>query len=184
MRSGLVLGELAEAPLVALAMAGDDTAYGELVRRRQSSIRNLMRRLSRNAALADDLAQQVFLQAWRSLGGLKSATAFGAWLRKLAVNVWLQYQRANRPTSDVEPVLSITPALSERIDLDAALAAIPPDMRLCVVLAYSEGMSHSEISAATGLPLGTVKSHVLRGASRLRVLLDSYENDVGARHAG
>jgi RNA polymerase sigma-70 factor (ECF subfamily) len=171
-------------------MAGDDAAYGELVRRRQSPIRNLMRRLSRDAALADDLAQQVFLQAWRSLRGLKSAAAFGAWLRKLAVNVWLQHQRANQPSDsrtevlgDAEPLSSAAPALNERIDLDTALAAIPPDMRLCVVLAYSEGMSHSEISAATGLPLGTVKSHVLRGASRLRVLLYSYENDVGARHA-
>jgi RNA polymerase sigma-70 factor (ECF subfamily) len=64
------------------------------------------------------------------------------------------------------------------LDLDAALAMLPPDARLCVVLAYSEGMSHAEISGSTGMPLGTVKSHVTRGAARLRELLHAY----GERH--
>ena len=54
------------------------------------------------------------------------------------------------------------------MDLDAALAALPPDVRLCVVLAYSEGMSHAEISESKALALGTVKSDVARGAARLR----------------
>jgi len=55
---------------------------------------------------------------------------------------------------------------------------LPPDARLCVVLAYSEGMSHAEISDSTALPLGTVKSHIVRGAARLRDLLQAY----GERH--
>ena len=67
--------------------------------------------------------------------------------------------------------LPTSPAVAERLDLDAALAMLPPDARLCVVLAYSEGMSHTEISDSTGMPLGTVKSHVARGAARLRELL-------------
>jgi DNA-directed RNA polymerase specialized sigma24 family protein len=59
-------------------------------------------------------------------------------------------------------------AQAERLDLDAALAMLPPDARLCVVLAYSEGMSHTEISDSTSMPLGKVKSTVTRGAARLR----------------
>jgi DNA-directed RNA polymerase specialized sigma24 family protein len=60
------------------------------------------------------------------------------------------------------------------MDLDAALSTLPPDMRLCVVLAYNEGMSHPEIVALTGAPLGTVKSHIARGAARLREILADY----------
>src|ERR1700732_4463494 len=70
-------------------MNGDAPAFCELVRRRQSWLRHLLRRLCRNPALADDLAQQVFLQAWRSLPGLRSVTAFGAWLRRLALHARL-----------------------------------------------------------------------------------------------
>ena len=192
-RPGMMLGEATEAAVVALAAAGDDTAYSELVRRRQSAIRNLMRRLCRDAALADDLAQQTFLQAWRALRGLKSPTAFGGWLRKLAVNVWLQHERANRvekasmqivdtPESAPGFTASFTPTLSEKIDLDSALATLPSNVRICVVLAYNEGMSHSEISSVTAIPLGTVKSHVTRGSARLRELLRSYQHDIGVRH--
>jgi len=68
-----------------------------------------------------------------------------------------------------------TPAIVEQLDLDRALAQLTRTERLCVVLAYNEGMSHGEISAATALPLGTVKSHVRRGSQRLRVLLSAYE---------
>jgi RNA polymerase sigma-70 factor (ECF subfamily) len=78
----------------------------------------------------------------------------------------------------------VLPRTSEQLDLDRALAQLPRDARLCVVLAYSEGMSHAEISAATGLPLGTVKSHVHRGAQRLRSLLDAYQPRKEHAHAG
>ena len=85
-RPCLALGQVAEATVVALAMSGDAAAFSELVRRRQSALRNLLRRLSRDPALADDLAQQAFVKAWRSLPKLRSVGAFGAWLRRLAVN--------------------------------------------------------------------------------------------------
>lgn len=164
--------------MVALAMNGDDAAFGELVRRRQGAIRQLLRRLSRDEALADDLAQQAFVQAWKSIRQLKSPAAFGAWLRQLTVNCWLQQARLKKPEVelDEETLLELPAASSvaERLDLDAALAQLPAAARLCVVLAYNEGMSHADISAATGQPLGTVKSHVARGAARLRELLQGY----------
>ena len=176
------LGAADEVAVVALAMNGDDAAFGELVRRRQGAIRNLFRRMSRDPALADDLAQQAFVQAWKSIRKLQSPGAFGAWLRKLAVNCWLQQARGQKQEVALDdaasPEVAAAAPLVERMDLDAALATLPLDARLCVVLAYSEGMSHAEISDSTALPLGTVKSHIARGAARLRDLLQAY----GDRH--
>ncbi len=189
-----------------LARAGDDAAFVELVRRRQGWLRNLLRRLSRDAALTDDLAQEALLHAWQMLPSLRSPAAFGSWLRRLAVSVWLQRVRrdsserarsstpgSNRDPSHPEerpempePAVTGGPQTgaedpgaedpSVRLDLDAALARLAPECRLCVVLAYHEGMSHGEVSAATGLPLGTVKSHVRRGGEQLRVLLQAYRS--------
>jgi len=171
------LGAASEVAVVALAMSGDDAAYGELVRRRQSAIRNLLRHLTRNADLADDLSQQAFVLGWKSIRSLKSPAAFGAWIRKLAVNCWLQHARRRKDEAAVSEALfdvPVIPSVAEQMDLNAALATLPPEARLCVVLAYSEGMSHAEISESTALPLGTVKSHITRGAARLRDLLEAY----------
>ena len=184
------LGEAAEAAVVALARGGDRSAFSELVWRRQSWLRNLLRRLCRDPALADDLAQQVFLKAWRSLPQLKSPGAFGGWLRRLAINVWLAEVRgAPGPgppqlPEELPAAAALMPA-AEQLDLDRALAMLADTERLCIVLAYSEGMSHGEISIATALPLGTVKSHVRRGTQRLRVLLRAYETpEKEHAHAG
>jgi RNA polymerase sigma factor (sigma-70 family) len=171
-----------ELTLVACARGGDDDAYGELVRRRQGPIRQLFRRLCRDPDLADDLSQQAFLQAWRSIATLQSPAAFGGWLRRLAVNVWLQKVRVEHPRSEITgeldelcaQIAQPTPMLNEQLDLDGALATLPPDVRLCITLAYAERMSHREIREVTGLPLGTVKSHITRGAGRLRQLLGAY----------
>ena len=168
-----------ELSVVMCAIAGDDSAYGELVRRRQGAIRQLFRRLCRDPALADDLAQQTFLKAWRSIQTVKSPAAFGGWLKRLAVNVWLQRLRADRPWKNTDDLASLADegaqhTLAERLDLDGALATLPPAVRLCITLAYAEHMSHREICEATGLPLGTVKSHITRGAARLRQVLGAY----------
>ena len=170
--STTALGQAAEAAVVALAIGGDAAAFSELVRRRQSWLRNLLRRLCRDPALADDLAQQALLQAWRALRNLKSVAAFGGWLRQLAINVWLNHQRTTPAHASIESdhldesEPSTPHTTDEALDLDRALARLSRDERLCVVLAYHEGMSHGEISSAIGLPLGTVKSHIKRGGER------------------
>lgn len=180
-RTSPALGEATEAAVVALAMGGERSAFSELVRRRQSWLRNLLRRLCRDPMLADDLAQKVFIKTWRSLPQLKAPSAFGSWLRRLAINTWLADLRAANPyESQGEPeelaaAAGPGPSAAEQLDLDRALAQLTPAERLCVVLAYHEEMSHVEISAATALPLGTVKSHVRRGSQRLRILLHAYE---------
>ena len=84
-----------EALVVGLARTGDKHAFAALVRRRQSWVRNLMRRCCGDIHLADDLAQQVFLQAWRKISQLRQADGFGPWLKRLAISVWLQHARKN-----------------------------------------------------------------------------------------
>lgn len=176
-----------ESGLVVLAMHGDRAAFSELVRLRHCWLRNLLRRLCRDAALADDLAQQTLLQAWRSLPSLRESAAFAGWLRRLAVNAFLMHVRRVTPEIRAdqdgrgEPA---TPTTGLALDLDNALSQLAAAERLCIVLAYNEGLSHGEIASATGLPLGTVKSHIRRGAARLRTLLVAYDQTGERAHAG
>ena len=169
-----------EALLVTLARDGDAAAFEELVRRRQSSVRNLMRRFCGDPNLADDLAQQVFLNVWTSLKSLKKVDAFGGWLKKISVSIWLQHLRKHDALREADELensdVGRRDSTSEVIDLDAALSALSPAVRSCIVLSYHEGMSHEEISRAMELPMGTVKSHIKRGSEKLRHLLAAYKN--------
>ena len=163
-----------------LAARGDRRAFEELVRRRQSWMRNLMRHLSGDSTVADDLAQQVFLQTWRKIRQLKQPDRFPGWLKRTAVNTWLQHIRRNDPLNvsatidDAEWASHETTSVA--IDIDHALALLPDAVRLCIVLSHHERMSHAEIAETTSLPLGTVKSHIRRGTERLQSLLSDYSD--------
>lgn len=175
-----------EVLIVALARNGTDDAFAELVRRRQSWIRNLMRRCCSDPALADDLAQQVFLQAWQKISYLQAPDKFGAWLKRLAINVWLQHLRKNdalRNADELDESASQQQAMpSLRMDLDRALSTLSNRERLCIILSYHEGMNHREIAELTKFPLGTVKSHINRGTKRLRQLLSEYKETPHAEN--
>jgi RNA polymerase sigma-70 factor (ECF subfamily) len=172
------LKQAAEPLVIALACAGDDRAFAEIVQRRHVRVRKFMYHLCRQPSLGDDLAQQVFMTAWRSLPKLRAAAAFDGWLKRIMVTTWLEELRRRKikyaEEVDADDAGSYRETTAEAMDLDDALARLPHDVRLCVVLAYNEGMSHPEISRAAGLPLGTVKSHIARGAARLRELLAAY----------
>jgi len=160
-----LLGKSPEALLVGLARKGDRAAFAELLRRRQAWIRNLLLRCCNNPALADDLAQQVF--------------RFAGWLKRLAINTWLQHARKNDPleqADDVEIQATGSDSASIAMDLDRALATLKDHVRLCIVLSYHEGMTHDEIAEFTGMSLGTVKSHIRRGTQRLQSLLAAYQD--------
>lgn len=176
-----------EAMIVSFARTGDRSAFAELVRRRQSSIRNLMRRCCSDTTLADDLAQQVFLQVWLKIRTLKKTNAFSAWLKRLAISVWLQHLRkkdALRGADELEEVeFAQHDATGVGMDLDSALATLSNPVRLCVVLSYNEGMSHTEVAEVTELPLGTVKSHIKRGTQRLRQILSAYTDEPKAEES-
>lgn len=167
-----------ESIVVRLARNGDRQAFAELVSRRQAWIRSLMRRSCGDMALADDLSQQVFLQAWKALPGLNDPARFGPWLKRVAVNVWLQHRRRNDPVRDADELRDQPSASDEpariAMDLDGALATLAHDARLCIVLAYHDGMTHEEIARLTDIPVGTVKSHIRRGTLRLREQLAAY----------
>ena len=175
------LKQAADPLVIALACAGDARAFAELVTRRQGRVRKFMYHLCRSPSLGDDLAQQVFMTAWRSLKQLRSAAAFDGWLKRIMVTAWLEYVRRQKivyaAELDAEQIGSYRETTAERVDLDAALALLQPEVRLCVVLAYNDGLSHSEIAELTRLPLGTVKSHIARGAARLRQSLAAYAGD-------
>lgn len=165
-----------------LSQTGNRDAFAELVARRQVWIRNLMRRCCGDEALADDLSQQVFMQAWRSVRQLQKASRFGPWLKRLAINTWLQHQRRSDPLrgaaehEDANSVDKQTTSIA--MDLDRALETLSDEVRACIVLGYHERMTHPEIAEITGIPLGTVKSHIRRGTKKLQQELAAYEAPV------
>lgn len=169
-----------EALIVGLAKTGDSDAFAELINRRQAWVRNLLRRYCGDPTLADDLAQQTFLQAWRDIKKIRDAHKFGGWLRKVAVNTWHQHLRKNdslknaQELGEEEAGQASTTGIG--MDLDHALSLLNPDVRQCIILSYHEGMSHSEITALTGIPSGTVKSHIRRGTEKLKATLAAYTN--------
>jgi len=175
------LAAAADPLVIALACAGDTRAFTEIVKRRHVRVRKFMYHLCRRPALGEDLAQQVFLTAWRSIGQLRSAVAFDGWLKRIMITTWLEEVRRQKITYtaelDADAMGGYHETTAERLDLDAALALLSPEARLCVVLAYNDGLSHPEIAELTGLPLGTVKTHISRGAARLRATLADYSGE-------
>lgn len=173
-----LLAKSPETALVGLAWTGNRDAFAEIVRRRQAWIRNLLRRCCRDENLADDLSQQVFMQAWRSIRQLHDADRLGPWLKRMAINTWLQHQRRGDPLrnaaehGEYDSVQQGTASIA--LDLDRALSTLPEDVRLCIVLAYHERMTHAEIAEFTGIPPGTIKSHIRRGSQKLQEELSAY----------
>ena len=163
-----------DAELVSRALAGSDTAFSRLVERHQSAVRGFLRRaLGSGWAEADDVAQDAFLAAWRSLRSLKDATAVRPWLCGIAWRKAQDRVRASRRGAARDNVWLETVDLpsgvshEDRLSLVAAMGDLPADVRACVALCLADGWSHAEASMALGLPLGTVKSHVARGRARL-----------------
>ncbi|HEV2703783.1 MAG TPA: RNA polymerase sigma factor [Steroidobacteraceae bacterium] len=184
----LRLAAVAESAVIAMAVAGDQPAFVELIRRRQHGVRRFMRQLCRDQALADDLAQQVFLRMWRSLRQLAALERFNGWLKQVMVSVWLDEMRLRRGRIEAATAANREQASARQSpglerDLEYALAQLEPRTRLCVVLAYSEGHSHAEISVMLAIPLGTAKSLVIRGAHELRALLRDYAFDLNSSGA-
>jgi RNA polymerase sigma-70 factor (ECF subfamily) len=169
--------------LVALVAATKDrAAFGELVRRHQSVVRGMLSRMTRNRALAQDLAQDAFLRAFEKIGAFRGEGSFKAWLCRVAYTEFLQ---AKRKRAAVERAMERFASAREAdgsgagadpgdtLDLDRALSRLSEDERACVVLCYACGMSHAEAATATGMPLGTVKSHVNRGREKMKALMTS-----------
>ncbi|MEL7450642.1 MAG: sigma-70 family RNA polymerase sigma factor [Pseudomonadota bacterium] len=159
----------------------DAQAFDQLVLRNQSRVRSWLRHLAKgDAALADDLAQETFLRAWRKLGTFKASGSFEAWLLTIARNEFLQHVRksgreANRidelrqtVETDREADANVASSGVEQHDMGRVLRMLKPEERDLMILVYGIGLTHSEASDVSGMPVGTVKSHIRRGAARVR----------------
>jgi RNA polymerase sigma-70 factor (ECF subfamily) len=163
-------------------LADDRAAFGELVLRHQSAVRRFLRHLtSGDAALADDLAQETFIQAYRGLARFRGNANFSTWLFGIAHNHWRNARRQQRghgalTDHEAEKETLPSPARSAdlRHDLAAALHQLLPDEQTALHLSYQQGLSHSEIAHVLGWPLGTVKTHLARSKEKLRQLLAAW----------
>jgi RNA polymerase sigma factor (sigma-70 family) len=167
----------ADAPLIEAARAGDHTAFARLVRMHQQGVRGFLRRACGNFAEADDLAQDTFLVAWERLSQFRGESSLRSWLCGIAWRKLLASRRSLNRARDRDAAYydlsendgALDPAT--RVALAKALAALPLDQRACVAMCLAAGYSHTEAALALEMPLGTVKSHVLRGRERLLAAL-------------
>ena len=173
---------LTDAELIARVVVRDDRhAFSELVRRHQSAVRTTLRRLTAgNHALADDLAQETFVLAWRNLKNFRFEARFSTWIYRIAFNAWQSEARKRREVSldldddvlaDDEGSNFEMPDVAARIDLERAMEALSDGERAAIGACYYADLSHEEAAAALGMPLGTVKTHVLRAKAKLRARL-------------
>jgi RNA polymerase sigma-70 factor (ECF subfamily) len=171
-----------DAEVVRAAQAGDLAAFEELYRSTVGLVYALCLRMAGNAALAEELTQDVFVRAWRKLGSFRGESAFATWLTRLAVNVVLT-ERRDRGRRDARLALSDDlDSLAPRdpasppgvaLDLERAIAGLPAQARRVFVLHDVEGWGHGEIARLTGLAVGTCKSHLHRARALLREVLGS-----------
>lgn len=181
------LREMHDVELAAQAAAGGRREYGELVRRHGSAVRGLLRRMGAVPSLADDVAQDAFLQGFQRCSEFRGQGTFAGWIKKIAARLYLK--RVAREARYVEEVeteeAQISVDTAGLMDLDEALKTLSETERVCVTLCHGAGMAHPEIAAAMNLPLGTVKSHVKRGLDKLRARLSPAQASGGrSTHVG
>lgn len=166
--------------LIARVRRDDDhAAFRELVQRHQSAVRHFLRHLTGGeAALADDLAQETFLQAYRGLSRFAGTAKFSTWLLGIAHNHWRNSRRRTQPVpleTAALDALESTPATVAssdlRHDLAQALRQLGPEEQAAVHLHYHQGLTHGEMAEVLRWPLGTVKTHLARAKEKLRLLL-------------
>ena len=171
-----------DAELIVATLERDDRrAFAELVTRHQSKVRTVLRRLTRgDAALADDLAQETFVLAWRNLKHFRFEASFSTWIYRIAFNAWQSEARKKREVlleidDDAPPPGSEAydelPDIASRIDIERAMATLSDGERAAITACYYADLSHEEAALALGMPLGTVKTHVLRGKAKLKARL-------------
>ncbi len=164
--------------LVSRVAGGDEHAFAELYRRHMPSIRAFARRRTNDPGRAEELAQEIFLDAWRSAGRFDPRIApVPAWLRTIAARRavdWTRRAAARPPLAQYEAgETAVDPADAHSVrhlDLVAALRELPPAQRETLVLAFFGDLSYPEIAEETSTPLGTVKSRALLGMRRLAAL--------------
>ena len=188
---------LTDAELIARVVVRDDRhAFSELVRRHQSAVRTTLRRLTAgNHALADDLAQETFLLAFRNLRSFRQEAKFSTWLYRIATNAYLADARkrkeellgdrdadvADDGAGDAPDAESGVPdparAATLAMDMDRAMAVLSDAERAAIVQCYHNDLSHEEAAQVLDCPVGTVKTHILRAKQKLKARLAAWARD-------
>jgi RNA polymerase sigma-70 factor (ECF subfamily) len=183
------LSEAPERHVVRRAREGSDDAYSELVRRYRDRVIASVFRVVRHRERAEDLAQEAFVRAFGALDRFRSERRLEPWLLTIAINAANEYVGRVRPDSplsklaltptclegDVPVIVAddatdtpTAPADTRGRELQEALNGLRWDFRQCVILRHIEQRSHEEIAAIMQVPLGTVKSHLVRARKQLR----------------
>ena len=163
---------LSELALTARLKLGDKRAFEQLVRQHQSAVRRFFLHLTTgDQMLADDLAQDTFIKAFRSMEQYKGNAAFRTWLFRIAYNVWYDYHRRQHINEDTLDNVQIesksAPNIGLQMDIAQAMRLLKPIERTCITLQIIEGQKTEEIAKITELNANTVRSHISRGKQRL-----------------
>jgi len=163
--------------LISAIRSGDQSAMAALYDRYSSIVYSVALRVLGDTGAAEDVLQDVFMQLWRNPGLFDSNRgSLGAWLAVIARNRAIDALRKRRPESDIEDVvLSVETDLAAEADraraaekVRSVLGTMPGPQRAALEMAYFEGLTHTEIAAKTGEPLGTIKTRIRAGLTTLR----------------
>jgi RNA polymerase sigma-70 factor, ECF subfamily len=187
--------------LVRRVQRGDKGAFDALVLKYQHKLVKLVMRYVRNPAEAEDIAQEAFIKAYRALPQFRGDSAFYTWLYRIAINtaknavvsrdrspVEFDLDRSNTDESydmqgrmkDSETPEGLVLTDEIRSTVNAAIDALPEDLRTAIVLRELEGLSYEEIAAAMACPVGTVRSRIFRAREAIdRRLREVFEGGLG-----
>ncbi len=161
--------------LVAHARLGDREGFSELIAATEPRIRRLLGRLACRGTDLDDLVQETYLRAWRSLPRFRGESRFSTWLFRIATNVartWRQCRRSVATLPDDAGVSLRSPLELGEVPLteayERALSELSPDLRAVFILHETEGMSYRDVAETLGCPIGTVMSRLHR--ARIKIL--------------
>ena len=173
--------DLSDKVLVARVVAdGDCHAFAELVRRHQSMLRGFLRRLTNDAFLADDLAQEALVEAYNNIGKFRDQSTFSTWLLGVGYNRFRHSRRRMRELEMPENMpeaedSAVNPqARGTSADVESALAKLGADQRAALELCYGHGLSHEEAASVLDCPVGTLKTNILRAREKLKSHLAAY----------
>lgn len=169
------MGQLNDIALVAqVVLLKNNQAFDTLVKKYQSPIRRFfLNQTMGNEELSNDLAQEAFIKAYTHLASFKNLSSFSTWLYRIAYNVFYDYIRSQKETSGLETWevdvhhQTVQKNVGQQMDLYQGLATLKEGERTCITLFFMEDLPIDKIATITGLPTGTIKSHLSRGKEKL-----------------
>jgi RNA polymerase sigma-70 factor (ECF subfamily) len=159
---------------------GEREAFDRLVERYQRDVYRLCYRYVNNHEDANDMAQEVFLKAYRAIGRFRGDSAFSTWLYRIAVNTCLNFRTSRRPEPQELPEALPDPGagVSERLESEeasalirAAVSRLPEKQRATVILKVYHDLTHEEVAGILGSTVGTVKANLFHALGKLRKLM-------------